>query len=254
MNKSLSNIAGLNVTLTPNGLEFGKDVLPPEFEEKRYSKWSKFFKAQDLDKDISLYYIYRNVSLSSDSAVLKTHAIRYDLTLIWPGKIGYEAMHTAGHFHKTSPNKNKYPEIYQVITGEALFLLQHPESRRFYTAKRGPGQYIMIPGECGHITVNASNEPLLVANVFSSTPNVTDYTTFKKHHGPAYYPISAQPITFQPNPAYDPAFELIHANTVSLPDTIPSSGSLYQNAVNNPHNFDLLNDPSTITPDELFSA
>ncbi len=253
MNKSLSNIAGLDITLTPNGLEFGDGVVAPEFEEKRYSKWSEFFKAQDLDKDISLYYIYRNVSFSSDSAVLKTHAIRYDLTLIWPGKIGDEAMHTAGHFHKASPNKNQYPELYQVIAGEAIFLLQHPENRRFYAVKRTQGQYIMIPGSCGHITVNASDEPLLVANVFSSAPDVTDYTTFKEHHGPAHYPIATKPITFQPNPAYDQDFELIQTNTVSLPDTIPSSGSLYQNAVNNPELFAFLNDPSAINPDELFS-
>ena len=94
-----------------------------------------------------LYYMYRNIwSLNPECDKLcKEYDLRYDITVIRNGLIGDEFIKTLGHFHERIKEKNvTYPELYEVISGRAFFLIQKIDGSDFQiiTAKEGDHAYI----------------------------------------------------------------------------------------------------------------
>lgn len=120
-------------------------------------------------KNIELYYMYREMSLSKNDALLiKEHGLRYDITVIPPLMLGCEFVKTAGHYHPFVPGTNvTYPEIYEVLGGEANYVLQKPSGKGVEDVvliKAGPGDKVLIPPGYGHLTINSSNKELKMAN------------------------------------------------------------------------------------------
>lgn len=120
-------------------------------------------------KNIELYYMYRELSLSKNDALLiKEHGLRYDITVIPPLMLGCEFVKTAGHYHPLVPGTNvTYPEIYEVLGGEANYVLQKPGDNGVEDVvliKAGVGDKVLIPPGYGHLTINASNKVLKMAN------------------------------------------------------------------------------------------
>lgn len=238
---------GLQIKYTKKGLFFDKNTTKPSFQEKNYFTYKNFFENQNLDNNKVLYYIYRNVSLLKDSRIFKLEGIRYDLTLIFPNNIGREVIHTIGHFHKKSRDGITYPEIYQVIRGQAIFILQSKDARKFYYVLTKTNDKIIIPPGFGHITVNKSNSPLIIANLFTNKKNVSDYSVFKKHHGPKYYPIQTNKnIKFEKNRNYNTK---IGCKAIKIIPKIPNkfierkSNTIYEDFIKNPHSFEFLTKP-----------
>ena len=81
-------------------------------------------------EDFELYYMYRDLFLSrGDGEKLREQNLRYDITIIPPGMLGREYIKTAGHYHPLVPGGSvTYPELYEVLEGKALYLLQRPGS------------------------------------------------------------------------------------------------------------------------------
>src|SRR3972149_8797730 len=80
--------------------------------------------------DLELYYMYRDLSLSrNDALAMKEHGLRYDITVIPPQMLGNEFVKTAGHYHPLVPGTRiTFPEIYEVLGGEATYILQKPDN------------------------------------------------------------------------------------------------------------------------------
>ena len=79
----------------------------------------------DQSGNIPLYYMYRDLALTAgDRAYLREQNVRFDITVIPPGTVGGEYVKTKGHYHPLSPSGIGYPELYQVLAGEALYHLQ----------------------------------------------------------------------------------------------------------------------------------
>jgi len=125
-----------------------------------------------------IYNVWRYAHLKKDDKKIRTAGLRYDLTLIPPGKIGDEFVKTAGHYHLP------YPEIYEVLLGRAYFLIQSESA--VLLAEAGPGEKFLIPPDYGHNTINVFNEPLLLANWMSEKAEY-DYGPYKNNHGAMYY-------------------------------------------------------------------
>ncbi len=129
-----------------------------------------------------LYYMYRGVSSRED--------LRYDVTLILPRMLKDEYAKTFGHYHPQSPDGLEYPEVYQVISGEARFILQKKnkdESADVIVVTAIKGDCVVFPSGYGHVSVNASaTEPLLLANIVYEKFE-SDYSEYKKLHGAAIY-------------------------------------------------------------------
>ncbi|MFZ3383798.1 MAG: glucose-6-phosphate isomerase family protein [Candidatus Methanoperedens sp.] len=138
-----------------------------------------------------LYYMYRELSLSKkDASAMKEHGLRYDITIIPPRMLGCEFVKTAGHYHPLVPGTQiTYPEIYEVLGGEATYILQKPDNEGIndvILVKADAGDKVIIPPGYGHLTINASNKVLKMAN-WVAREFESIYQPIKEKGGGAYF-------------------------------------------------------------------
>ena len=94
-----------------------------------------------------------------------------------------------------------YPEAYEVLLGQAYFLIQSESA--VFLVEAGPGEKFIIPPGFGHNTINVFNEPLLMANWISEKAEY-DYEPYKNLHGASYYFLKNNDlIDIIKNPNYD---------------------------------------------------
>jgi len=143
-------------------------------------------------EDVELYYMYRDLYLSRrDREIILENGLRYDITIIPPRMLGVEYVKTLGHCHPNVPGaKISYTEVYEVLEGEAHYLIQRGCDRvtDVVVFKAGRGDKVIIPPDYGHVTINPSNKVLKMANWvcrdFSSF-----YGPYKEKKGAAYFEI-----------------------------------------------------------------
>ena len=126
--------------------------------------------------NIELYYMYRNVK--------ERDGLRYDITVIPAKMLGKEFVKTKGHCHK----KN-HGELYIVLEGEAIFLMQkekHKKIEDVYYVKAKKGDHVIIPPQYGHITINPSSKELKMANWVSKDCK-SDYVKMERKKGACYF-------------------------------------------------------------------
>ncbi|MFC1646056.1 glucose-6-phosphate isomerase family protein [Candidatus Omnitrophota bacterium] len=139
-----------------------------------------------------LYFMYRDVYCSKDNDTIRKHKLRFDVTVIKPGMLGREFMKTAGHYHPKS-----YPELYEVVYGEALCLQQRADKndatkiKEVIVVRAKQGQKIICLPNFGHILINLSDKPLITSNWVSSEFS-SEYELYKKGQGAVYYAFSDQ--------------------------------------------------------------
>jgi len=153
-----------------------------------------------------LYFMYRDLARSdADWQWLHAHNLRYDLTVIPPRDLCGEWVKTKGHYHPENPAGVGYPEIYEVLEGEAHYLLQSRSLSDVVLITAAKGDVVVIPPGYGHITINPSkNEILSMANIVS-TAFESEYGEYESNHGAAYYELASGEI--RKNPHYPPVPE-----------------------------------------------
>ncbi len=173
-------------------LEFGTKKVKPIIR-RLFDMKEVIYDREWLSKtdNIELYYMYRELSLSKNNALaMKEHNLRYDITVIPPRMMGCEFVKTAGHYHPFVPGTNTtFPEIYEVLSGEALYFMQKPEDAKIKDViliKAGEGDKVVIPPDYGHLTVNASNKVLKMAN-WVARDFESMYEPIKEKGGGAYF-------------------------------------------------------------------
>lgn len=139
-------------------------------------------------ENIDLYYMYRDLYLSkSDLEKLREQNLRYDITIIPPRMMGTEYVKTAGHYHPTIPGMTvTYPEIYEILEGSALYLLQKQDLSDVVVVNASAGDKVLIPPDYGHITINRSNNTLKMAN-FVARDFSSLYEPYREKGGGAYF-------------------------------------------------------------------
>jgi glucose-6-phosphate isomerase len=139
-------------------------------------------------ENIDLYYMYRDLYLSrSDRDRLLEQGLRYDITIIPPRMLGSEYVKTAGHYHPLVPGGSvTYPEIYEVLEGEALYLLQKQDLSDVVAVNASSGDKVLIPPDYGHVTINRSNKTLKMAN-FVARDFSSIYEPYREKGGGAYF-------------------------------------------------------------------
>ena len=176
-------------------LEFaGKKVKPDvrkldDMKEVIYDgKWLETTGVTDL------YYMYRDLYYSNrDHALIQENDLRYDITIIPPSNMGLEYVKTAGHYHPLITGTDyTYPEIYEVLTGVAHYLLQKSENSKVtdvILVEANEGDKVIVPPNYGHVTINPSNKELKmsnwVSNQFSSI-----YDPYRECRGAAYFELN----------------------------------------------------------------
>ena len=178
-------------------VQFGKRTFFPvvrtlgEMTEVVFDK--RFLASASMDME--LYYMFREVSKDEDDAKkIKARELRYDITVIPPNTLGVEFVKTVGHYHPYfQGSKLTYPEIYEVIEGEAQYLLQKREETQgvevitdVIVVKAQPGDKVIIPPNYGHVTINHSESTLTMANWVARTFS-SIYEPITQQGGAAYF-------------------------------------------------------------------
>ena len=142
--------------------------------------------------NVELYYMYRDLAENeNDFAKLIKNDLRYDITILRPQKLGKEFNKTLGHDHPIVPGTSiTYPELYEVLEGKALFILQDSQEdniKDIIAIKAHPGDKIIIPPNYEHLFINIGKTDLRVANLVSRSFLTHIYKPFKMKHGFSYY-------------------------------------------------------------------
>jgi len=125
--------------------------------------------------NLELYYMYRGLE--------KKDGLRYDITIIPSLMLGQEFNKTKGHEHI-----GKFGEIYIVLRGQAIYLMQNGKDiiEDVYAVKASKDDVIIIPPFYGHVTINAGESELKMANWMADNVK-SDYSLFEKKQGACYY-------------------------------------------------------------------
>jgi glucose-6-phosphate isomerase len=128
--------------------------------------------------NLEVYYMYRGVKIEN--------GIKQNITIFPPLMLGKEFTKTKGHEHK-----GNYGEVYKVIEGKAIFLLQKrkPASKKIrdvYAVKANKNEVVIIPSVYGHITINPTNK-ILKTRDWSCNHCKSDYSFFERMGGACYY-------------------------------------------------------------------
>jgi len=146
---------------------------------------------ENQKKNIDLYFMYRDFTRKEDKYLFDQYSIRFDITIIPPKSLGKEFNKTAGHFHPDAKIGHSYPEVYEVMSGKGIYLLQK-ESKdekliEILIIKAKTGDQILIPPGYGHITINPTKNKLLVMNNLVSSKFNSIYEPIKTKKGAAYF-------------------------------------------------------------------
>ncbi|WP_420846921.1 glucose-6-phosphate isomerase family protein [Methanococcoides seepicolus] len=194
--------------------------------------------------DIELYYMFRHLSLSEkELEIMNRSHLRYDITVIPPNMLGCEFIKTAGHYHPNIPGQEiSYPEVYQVLEGEATYILQKHEGDDIVDTvviKAKKGDIVLIPPDYGHVTANASDEILKMANWvccdFSSS-----YAPFRDMEGGAYYLLESG---FVKNHRYEKLPEIRYITPTDIPEFGLFCGRDMYDLVNDTEKLEFLKSP-----------
>jgi glucose-6-phosphate isomerase len=174
------------------------------------------------------YYMYRAVAKSDeDRTWMESRNIRFDITVIPPTNLCGEYIKTKGHYHPDDPSGTGYPEIYEVLAGEAHYLIQTRDCSDVVMISARAGDVIVVPSGYGHVTINPSKKHVLeMANIVSSR-FTSNYQGYEARHGAAYFEMANGELV--KNPAYPErtTLRLVQAQRlIDLSNTI--SDPLYQ--------------------------
>jgi glucose-6-phosphate isomerase, archaeal len=162
------------------------------------------------------YFMFRDVAESEgDSAWMAAAGLRFDITVIPPRTLCGEYIKTKGHYHPADPGGTGYPEIYEVLAGEAHYLIQTADCSDVVLIAAVAGDVVVVPSGYGHVTINPSKRSVLeMANIVSSR-FTSDYHGYEDRHGAAYFEMESG--EFVKNPAYpEPAaLRLVKAQRIS---------------------------------------
>jgi glucose-6-phosphate isomerase len=184
----------LPVSLNENGLLEFRPPMEAMSPARRTSADMKNYLADSnaTFEGESVYDMYRDICLPQDKENIKKAGLRFDITVFHPGMLGREYCKTIGHYHPYKPGtKVRYPETYEVISGNAIFLMQRMDDSFnklldvYAVEVKEKEDVIFLPG-FAHFLINATDRPLVTSN-WSGRDFESLYEPVAKFHGAAYY-------------------------------------------------------------------
>ena len=127
-------------------------------------------------KDFEVYRFWRKVKKKND--------LRYDITLMPARMLGKEFVRTKGN-----RNSNNFPELYTVLEGEAIFLLQKAKENiveDVCAVKVKKGEWVLISAEYAVTMINPLKRDLKTGN-WVSEKNKNIYKELEKMKGACYF-------------------------------------------------------------------
>ena len=134
--------------------------------------------------NLELYYMRRGVK--------KKNGLRYDITVIPPRMLGKEFVKTKGN-----RNSNNFPELYTVLKGKAILLMQKAETclpagrekiaKDIVAIKMKKGDWAIVSSDYAVITINPSSQKTLKTANWISEKNKNIYGELETMAGACYF-------------------------------------------------------------------
>jgi glucose-6-phosphate isomerase len=253
--KDISPQCGLPISISENDGKLysnSPELIIPKEGKRTFEQLEEVTTepATEQQRDFA-YLVYRNIFMRRDSGMFLASPLRYNLVVLPPGRIGNEYIKTLGHFHSIKPGTTTaYPEIYEIILGEAIFLIQKMDEslqavleHYIFTCKQG--EKIIIPPGFGHTTINATENILVMGNIMT-TNNKPNYEPFRQFKGASYAVLHRKEntISIEKNPRITQTVPLKKIS-VKAPDhlNIPLEEKLYPLVVKSPELFSFISNP-----------
>jgi glucose-6-phosphate isomerase len=238
----------IELIIPENRLRFSSSIVIEKKAGKSLDQMrSLMYNAEQTD-DEPLYEFYVGVFNKENSGIFAHSGLRYDIILVFPGHIGGEFKKTSGHIHKQPSNyKTGYPEIYEVLYGTALFMVQKTVNGAVYYAaaiETQAGEKILIPPGYEHATINIGSGPLVFCDLISNNCE-NEYHGIQDHGGMGYFVISHDGLPeFVKNPRYGDLPEIRRLRPVINTElNITFNEYVYDLLTDNPHAFSYLDKP-----------
>ncbi len=201
--------------------------------------------AGNIDSEFPVYTMYRDLCSNRQRDILVKNNLRYDTTVMPPLIMGKEYVKTIGHVHLPGADGWSHPEVYEVLAGEACFLIQRYVDGNLADVslvKAQAGEKVLVPSNCGHVLINASSSLLVTGNLISRSC-LQAYDEFIEHRGAAYYLLEGGRLVRNDNYFSAPDIRVITGPTFS---TAEKSSALLTSFLKNPQSLDFLNYPIKI--------
>lgn len=228
---ALSDAVG--ISLSGEFLEFADSVHVGRPGKRTVGAMSELYSAADPGDESVLYDTFVDVYEKADHDAFAGSRLGFNLTSIRSSPVGDEAPKTHGHVHSPKPDGWPPAEVYEVLHGSAVFLLQDlhsgPESRVAYAVHAEVGDVLVIPGAMFHSSINAGAERLVFADLCRR--GMSDvYQDIRDAHGFSYLRSAAGEM--RPNPAYSSVPELVQMSAEEWAQR--KIGSIYRTLRDNP--------------------
>jgi glucose-6-phosphate isomerase len=242
----LSERAGLPLRLTGGDLRPGRGLLIEEDAVRRLADMRDVLAEPVGRRGRHAEYRMLNGVRRPEDHGLDGLGLRYELTAMRGRPNGWEAAKSLGHVHVSPPGSAVgYPEVVEVLHGEAGFLIQDlslteegPRSRRAWLVRARAGDWVVLPPDLAHVTIDLGAGPLVFSDVIDRRARGL-YGGVAAAHGFGWY--VAADGGLRPNPRYadPPRLEEVPAGAWSG----PAPGPLYARFRADPDSFAWVSDP-----------
>jgi glucose-6-phosphate isomerase len=249
--KDLKATSGLTIGLDDKGMiVFEKDVKKVRPGVRRLVDIKNVLMDPEAKGPEELYHMYRDVYEGNDVETIRANNLRYDITVIKPGKIGQEFMKTAGHYHPmVEGTEISYPEVYEVLSGKAIYILQKmgenaEDIEDIIVVEVEAGEQVCIPPNYGHVTVNPGEETLVMCNWVGDGWSST-YDGITKVQGAAVYAVEKDgKVEYVKNPKCKIKGEIKHMKALDIEEFgLKKNVPMYNVFMESPEKFKFLREP-----------
>jgi glucose-6-phosphate isomerase len=257
--KDYTDIAGLPLMLNPDTLHFafGKEARDPLYGTRLADQMRLVLLDRDCDLPEIIYWMMRDTGLKDAPYLKDSHDLRYDISIFRHDHFGREFMKTSGHYHPYQPGSDvAWPEVYEIIDGQALYVLQKVNNINLGPAEvevedviileANPRDKAIMPPNYGHVTINTLGVPMIMSNWVSSQFSSV-YGKVEESVGFAYYYLHGDGNPrWVKNPKYTkPLTPLRRAVVREVPELgLTREQPLVLSALADPSRFDWLNNPA----------
>lgn len=215
----LSDVCGLPILFDPETYDLRSAKTGWELPEpgiRRLDEMRPVLMDPDCEGPEIVYWMYRDVCLPEHSHLRREYGLRYDISVFRGDMFGREYFKTAGHYHPYIHWKYpiSWPEVYEVLYGEAIYVLQYVddiykdpyyiEVKDFIIVHAKPGRQVVMPPNYGHVTINPNpGRPLVMANWVCDWFK-SYYKSVEEARGYCYYCVQDETGApkWVPNPTY----------------------------------------------------
>jgi len=196
-----------------------------------------------FDSGLPVYEVYQECCADEVRDLLRRYGLRYDVTVVPPLLLGEEYVKTLGHCRLPSGGEGAGPEVFEVLEGEARFLIQRyggEELLDVSLVEAQEGDIVLVPPGSGHVMINASSRRLVVGSLISRSC-VQVYDRFAERKGAAFYFLTGGRLVRNLNYSSVPEVRVLRAEA---PSFLEDDLGLVQAFLKDPGRFTFLNELS----------